>query len=290
MLILIFLLIIGATLSLYYYFIRRGKVTLPDELLAGKETKETKKKVDLTQIIQLLTPVTQRLEKNKFIPFAQIKRKLISAGNTIGIPEFFAFKILAMIFVPLLAFIFWKDSMNLVIFLVSLAIGYVLPDIWLKRRIQKRQFEIIKDMPNLIDLLSLCVGGGLDFMVALARITKDFKKGPLRDELEEILHEGHIGKSKQDSLRNLAYRVDMPEVYSFARTLIQADKMGTPVQDALKIQSDEIRLRRFQRGEEQALKAPIKLLFPLMFFIMPVVLIIVGGPILLQFLRGGIKF
>lgn len=290
MLILIFLLIIGATFSLYYYFTKRGKLTSLEELLAGKEVEAEKNKFDLTQIIQPLTVLTKNIEKVKFIPFAKTKRNLISAGSIMSIPQFFAFKLLFTLGIPLIGFIFLKNSINPLIILVLVAVGYSIMDMWLKRKVKKRQFEIAKDLPNLIDLLSLCVGGGLNFMVALVRITKDFKPSPLKNELEEMLHEGHIGKSKQESLRNFAYRVDMPEVYSFVRTMVQADKMGTPVQNALQIQAEEIRLSRFQRGEEQALKAPIKLLIPLMFFILPVVLIIVGGPILLQFLRGGIKF
>ena len=100
-----------------------------------------------------------------------------------------------------------------------------------------------------------------------------------------------MGSARRDALKSLSLRVNSPEVISFARTLIQADRMGTPIGEALKMQAEEIRLRRFQRGEEMGLKAPIKLLFPLLFFILPVVLIIVAGPILIQFTRGGfIKF
>ncbi|MEW6170736.1 MAG: type II secretion system F family protein [Candidatus Omnitrophota bacterium] len=290
MLILIFLFIVGAAAAGYYYFTKREKVTLPQELLGDKEVESARKEIDLTQFVRPLIPLTKNIEKAKFIPFRNIKRNLISAGEIMSIPQFFAFKLLLTLGIPIVGIVFLKNSANLVIILVLALIGYSIMDIWLKHQVKKRQFEIIKELPTLIDLLSLCVGAGLDFMIALARITKDFKPGPLRSELEEILHQGRVGKSKEEILRSFAYRVNIPEVYSFVRTLIQAEKMGTPVQNALQIQAEEVRINRFQRGEEQALKAPIKLLFPLMVFILPVVLIIVGGPILLQFLRQGIKF
>jgi len=88
-------------------------------------------------------------------------------------------------------------------------------------------------------------------------------------------------------LKSMARRINLPDVSSFVRTLVQAEKMGTSISDVLRIQSEQARMWRFQRGERQALKAPIKLLLPLVFFILPVVMIIVGGPILLQFLTSG---
>ena len=98
-----------------------------------------------------------------------------------------------------------------------------------------------------------------------------------------------MGSSRRDALQHLTHRVGLPELSSFVRTLLQADRMGSPMGEALKIQSEEIRMRRYLRGEEVALKAPIKLLFPLFMFILPAVLIVVAGPIFLQFMRGGVK-
>ena len=138
-----------------------------------------------------------------------------------------------------------------------------------------------------IDLLKLAVGAGLDFMLAINRLIKEFKMSPLVHELHIIWQQTQIGKTKKEALLNFSERVKVQEVSSLVRTLIQAERMGTPINEALRIQSEEIRIRRFQRGEELALKAPIKLLLPLIVFILPVVLVIVGGPILLQFMKGG---
>jgi tight adherence protein C len=224
-------------------------------------------------------------------PLPGLKKRLIKAGSPMGELQFLVFKVLSIIFVPVASFIILgnKFSPNVVL-IVSLAIGFLLPEIWLNNKIKRRQARIVRDLPNIIDLLNLCVSGGLDFMLAVNRVVKDLKPCDLTRELAEVYRETQIGKPKREALKNFAWRVDIPEVHSFVRTLIQADRMGTPMAEALNLQAEEIRVRRFQKGEAMALKAPIKLLFPLFVFILPVVLIIVGAPILLQFVRGGMNF
>ena len=236
-------------------------------------------------------PLTTKFkEYAKSLPKGKIYHRLIKAGSPMGVMEFYAFKILMCLLVPVAAFTFGGNLLggNKVTLLVfSLAIGYLVPEFWLKSKINKRQTQIRRDLPNIIDLLSLCVNGGLDFMLAVNRVVMDMRRCDLTIELEEVYRQTQMGKSRREALKNFAWRLDMPEIYSFVRTLVQADRMGSPVGEALKMQSEEIRTRRFQMGEAMALKAPIKLLFPLFAFILPVVLVIVGGPIILQFSRGG---
>lgn len=240
-------------------------------------------------------PLTARhkdWEKRIPLPTIALKRKLIKAGLPMGVLELFALKILFLIFFPLLSFIFLANAFpqkNLVL-IISLALGYFLPEIWLNNKIKRRHKKIRRDLPIIIDLLNLCVSGGLDFMLAVNRVVRDLKPCDLTLELSEVYRETQMGKSRREALKNFSWRVDMPEVHSFVRTLTQADRMGTPLAEALNLQAEEIRVRRFQYGESMALKAPIKLLFPLFAFILPVVLIIVGGPILLQFTRGSMNF
>ena len=239
-------------------------------------------------------PLTARFKDfEKRIPFSTeaIRRRLIKAGLPMGVLEFLAFKALSIIFVTAVALIFLSGNLpkNMVL-LVSLAAGFFIPEMWLNQKIGKRLHNIRRDLPNIIDLLNLCVSGGMDFMLAVNRVVKDLKPCDLTRELGEVYRETQVGKSRREALKNFGWRVDMPEVHSFVRTLIQADRMGTPMSEALNVQSEEMRVRRFQHGESMALKAPIKLLFPLFAFILPVVMIIVGGPIILQFTRGGINF
>ncbi len=171
--------------------------------------------------------------------------------------------------------------------LIIFGIGFLLPDIYLKIRIQKRNRIIIKVLPDVIDLLTLCVGGGLDFMQGLDWVLQRSKPSPLIKELSMVTQEIKVGKSRQEALKAMSRRLNITEVFSLVNTLVSADRMGTPVYDVLNALGEETRRQRFQRGERLALQAPIKMLFPLIFFIMPVVAIIVGGPILIQFMQGG---
>jgi tight adherence protein C len=239
-------------------------------------------------------PLTARFKDwERRIPFptAGLKRKLIRAGSPVGVLEFIAFKVLSLVFIPVVSLTLLSSNFPANIVLAgSLIIGFIIPEFWLNGKIKKRQHSIRKDLPNIIDLLNLCVSAGMDFMLAVNRVVRDLKPCELTHELAEVYRETQMGETRRAALKNFGWRVDMPEVHSFVRTLVQADRMGTPMSEALNLQAEEIRVKRFQTGESMALKAPIKLLFPLFAFILPVVMIIVGGPIILQFVRGGIQF
>ncbi len=219
-----------------------------------------------------------------------IPGRLITAGSPLSIIEFAIFKILSVISLLVLSTIIFHGNKIMPVAIGSVIVGYMIPEIWLGMKIKRRHKEIRRYLPAVIDLLNLCVESGLDFMLAVDRVVRDFKKCPLTDELSELWRETRMGVSRREALRSLSRRVNLPELTSFVRTLLQADRMGSPMTDALRIQSEEIRQRCFLQGEEMALKAPVKLLFPLIFFILPSVMIIVASPIILQFMHGGIKF
>jgi tight adherence protein C len=247
-----------------------------------------KKKIDraLLPLSEKLKIWEQRLPK----VFGSLRLRLVKAGSPVNTLEFLILKIFCLVAVPVVSFVFLRGMFSRDILLISaLAAGFFLPEIWLNGQIRKRQASIRRDLPNVIDLLNLCVSGGLDFMLAVNRVVRDLKPCALTKELGEVYRETQMGKTRREALKNFAGRVDMPEAHSFVRTLVQADRMGTPMSEALGLQSEEMRVRRFQNGESMALKAPIKLLFPLFAFILPVVLIIVGGPIILQFTRGSMQ-
>lgn len=214
--------------------------------------------------------------------------RLVMAGSPVSIVEFIILKVLAMAALALAGLILFPED-RIIPMAAGLVLGFIGPDFWLSQQINKRHNEIRRDLPAVIDLLNLCVDAGLDFMLAVQRVIREFKKCSLTDELSEVWRETRMGASRRDALQHLTRRVGLPELSSFVRTLLQADRMGSPMGEALKIQAEEIRMRRYLRGEEVALKAPIKLLFPLFMFILPAVLIVVAGPIFLQFMRGGVK-
>ena len=175
-------------------------------------------------------------------------------------------------------FMFW--------ILMSIAIGYMLPEFWLKARIKKIKEDILKYLPDTVDLLGLCVNAGLDFMMALKYVVEKSTPTVIIDELRNMMQEINVGKPRRDALRDLARKYELPDLSTFSRTLIQADRMGTSVIEALNILSEDMREARFRRGEAMALKAPLKMLVPLLFFIFPVVAILVAGPVFLDFFQN----
>ena len=168
--------------------------------------------------------------------------------------------------------------------LMSIAGAYVIPEIWLRAKIRKLKDSILRDLPDTVDLLGLCVNAGLDFMMALKYVTEKSRTSVINEELKIMMQEINVGKSRRDALRDLAHKYELPDLSTFSRTLIQADRMGTSVDEALNILSEDMREARFRRGEAMALKAPLKMLVPLLFCIFPVVAILVAGPVFLDFM------
>jgi tight adherence protein C len=256
------------------------EVHLPDEIKGDNYA------VESVGLLGGIAQFLQKLIEKGNIPIEDVKRKLISAGKPVTEAQFFAVTVALTVALPAVTFVVLRPK-DLTILFIPLAFGFMYPNFWLGSKVKNRQGLILRELPHVIDLLNICVGAGLDFMVAVTRVTQGFRSSPLIDEFNTMLKEIQMGSSRRVALKNLAVRINSPEISSFVRTLLQADKMGTPIAEALKMQAEEVRFRRFQRGEEQGLKAPIKLLFPLLFFILPVVMIIVAGPILIQFTRGG---
>ena len=267
-------------LLIYQFFLQKivHEVHLPPDITG--EDKHT----PLERVLSIPAKLTEPLVSKDLAFFKNLKPKLSAAGEPLKVSQLLALKFLLAIFVPIIVLAAFKPKPEMLI--VSIFISYFLPDYWLAQKKKKRRAAVLKDLPHVIDLLNICVGAGLDFMVAVNRVIKEFRPCVIVDELKFMSREIQMGSSRRDALKNIAKRVNSPEVVSFVRTLLQADRMGTPIGETLKMQGEEIRMRRFQRGEEMALKAPIKLLLPLLLFILPVVMIIVAGPVLIQFTRG----
>jgi tight adherence protein C len=169
---------------------------------------------------------------------------------------------------------------------MAVAAGYFLPEVWLKGRAAKIRDSILRDLPDTVDLLGLCVNAGLDFMMALKYVVEKSAPSVIIEELRAMMQEINVGKPRRDALRDMARKYELPDLSTFARTLIQADRMGTSVTEALNILSEDMREARFRRGEAMALKAPLKMLIPLLLCIFPVVAILVAGPVILDFLQN----
>jgi tight adherence protein C len=202
--------------------------------------------------------------------------------------EFFAWKLVLCIFFPIfvgqmLGSIF---SIHWYWYVIIFVAGLFYPDLWLRGQVQARQKKILRAMPYVMDLLTLSVEAGLDFVSGIAKVVEKAKPGPLTEELSFYLHEIQVGTTRSQALRNLAYRINMPETSSFAALLIQADQLGASIGPVLRAQSDLLRTQRFQRAEKAGAAATQKLLFPLVLCIMPAVFIVIFGPIFLNFVYG----
>lgn len=240
-----------------------------------------------TRLLERILPfVPVLLEKLRLE--AQIRDLLDAAHIRLTPAEFFTIKLFFISFLGLLGF-FLLGRFEPALLFTGILLGYVIPDFWLKGKIKQRKFAVRRYLPETVDLLGLCVEAGLDFTSALRWIIeKKIYTNPMIEELSVVLEEIKWGKPRAQALKDMAKRVSVTEVSSFVHLLIQAERMGTPVSEAFGIISEDTRAQRYREGERFAMKAPLKILLPLIFFILPVIGIIVAGPVLLTFMKGDI--
>jgi len=164
------------------------------------------------------------------------------------------------------------------------ALGFIGPEFVVNGRIRTRKDDMKGELPDVLDLLCVCVEAGLGFDQALVKLNERMS-GPLVDEFSLVLHEMRIGQSRSAALKNLAERVDSPEVSQFSRAIVQADQLGISLSRILRVQSQDMRLRRQLSAEEKAMKAPVKMLFPTVLFIFPAMFIVALGPAMLNLMK-----
>lgn len=231
----------------------------------------------------------------------QLTRKLVSAGfaGVLTSEEFLALKLLipsvlgvlaAAAVWAFLAMIPGRAGLvlrghQLTVCLVIVSGFYVHPGLWLRSTLAARQRDIQRSLPFMLDLLTLSVEAGLDFMSAMQRIVERRRLDALGEEFVRVLREIQLGKTRRVALKDMADRVDHPDIRLVVNSLVQADELGVGISAILRIQADQMRMRRFERAEKQANEAPVKMLFPLVAFIFPAVFLVLLGPIILQILR-----
>ena len=185
---------------------------------------------------------------------------------------------------------FFKPLSNLLVIGICIylaLLGLYLPNIWLRIRIARRRERIFKGFPDALDLLVVCVEAGMGIDAAINRVAEEIKitNKTLSDELTLLNLELRAGKMRRDALKDLAMRTDLQDVESLATLLIQTDKFGTNVAQALRVYSDMFRTKRYQRAEEIAAKMPVKLVIPLAFFIFPSLFVVILGPAAIQIFK-----
>lgn len=161
------------------------------------------------------------------------------------------------------------------------ALGYVVPNILLKNAGAKREELMRNALPDAIDLLTISVEAGLGFDAAVSRVAKN-TVGPLSEEFARLLQEMQLGLGRSEAMRAMGDRTTLSDLRSFCLAMVQADSLGIPIARVLRIQAKEMRVKRRQRAEEKAQKVPVKILFPLIFFILPCLFIVILGPVIMQ--------
>jgi tight adherence protein C len=280
--ILIFIFILGSISLVVWSLCSSKSSSLARVTQDGTDVKFKKPGFDFAQLF----PTGSLLQKSGMV--SSLKKSLDAAHINISPVAFFNLKILLCVFLGVLVVAATGKSDPLIL-LVVIAAGYIIPDFYLKRKVAKRKYLIARRLPETVDLLGLCIEAGLDFVNAVKWVIERTPHTPMTEELTFVTEEIKWGKPRIQALKDMSRRLEIPEMSSFVQTIIQAERMGTPVAEAFAILSEDARSQRFHRGERIALQAPIKILLPLIFFIMPVIGIIVGGPILLTFMKGGLS-
>lgn len=217
----------------------------------------------------------------------ELQRKLRNAGTNVRPQTLLAFK--GGVTVGGVAVILLGASAGsmpiLGVGLLVFIIGFMGVDFWLNSRIRGRRDEMERALPDTLDLLTVSVEAGLGFDAAVAKVCEKMH-GPLIDEFDVVAREIRVGETRRQALRNLGERVESDDLRSFARSIIQADEMGTSLGRTLKVQADDMRVHRQLSAEEKAMKAPVKMLFPTVLFIFPAMFIVILGPAFLNIMKS----
>jgi tight adherence protein C len=178
-------------------------------------------------------------------------------------------------------------GMKFLLCLVAVVFGFMFPSIDLSSKIKKRQKSIRLSMPDALDLLTICVEAGLGFEAAMVKVAEKWES-PLSQAFARVIQEVQVGKTRRDALRDMANNIDISEMTSFVATIIQSEVLGVSMAKVLRIQSDQMRVRRRQLAEEEAHKAPIKMLIPMVLLTFPSLLIILMTPAVISILQSGL--
>jgi len=287
----VFLLIASGGLLLFY---REAMLQRISEVI-NPSAKKPKSLLETIQQTGLsVGGVVERFDT--FLPKSQaevsiVRQRLISAGyrNESTIKLLYGSKVLVPIVLAVVAFATGLGDMApLLVYALALGLGFLIPDFWLGNRIKNRQKRIRLGLPDVLDLLIICIEAGLSLDQATARAAEELRRAQpeLCDELMVVVLEQRAGRPRADCWRNMADRTGIDAVRNLVSMLIQSEQLGTSVARTLRIHSDTLRTQRVQAVEEAAAKLTIKLLFPLVFFIFPSLFLVVLGPAVINMMEG----
>lgn len=214
---------------------------------------------------------------------SRVSRLLLSAGSPMTTQAFFTLALICSVVFPAAGLYLMASSSDgvagwMLIATAFLAVvGFILPYFWLRRRVRIRKLTIWRSLADVFDMVTVCVEAGLGLDAAMRQVSAKLK-GPFSDEISLMLRQVGMGRPRREALEDLSYRIDVPEVTTFVHAIIQAEQLGTSLGRVLRAQSLSLRVRRRQKAEELARRAPVKMVFPLVLFIMPTFFIVTIGP------------
>jgi tight adherence protein C len=261
----------------------------------SRPKKENLPEPDAAFKTRVLIPIMQRLSTraNSILPSSITERLELSitrAGLKIKPGQFIVIVSILTGVVPILGVLYMTAlgasfKMLLIVFGALIGFGIYGPRIWLMGRIKRRQKEIWRSLPDAFDLITASVEAGLGIDAAFTRVL-DKVKGPFAEELGRTMREITVGRSRREAFLDMSNRTGVEELRSLINAIIQAEVMGISIGGVIRVQTGVIRTKRRQRAEEQAFKAPIKMVFPLVFFIFPSIMVVIGGPAVIQIMNS----
>ncbi|MBN1965601.1 MAG: type II secretion system F family protein [Anaerolineae bacterium] len=265
-----------------------------------RDLPQTLEELEFSMSIQdrILKPLFQSLADlvTRFTPERQLesaRKQLEQAGNPSNMDAvtFMGFRVgatLAFAGLAFLVFVVAAPQPQGILFVAGgAALGFFLPALWLKGRISSRQDTIIKALPDALDLLTICVEAGLGFDSAMGRVYEKWDND-LAIAFGRVLQEIQLGKIRREALKDMAVRMDVPDVTSFVAAIVQAEQLGVSMAKILRVQSDQMRVKRRQRAQEKAQQAPVKMMIPMVLLIFPSIWIVLLGPSIIILLETGI--
>lgn len=303
LLILLFISITLGVLAVAVIFTRGS--TLRSRLKALMQGREVVGEIDIESAASpwansmfraVIDPMSRLAAPDKEEEISRFRERFIRAGlrDSNAPLWFFATKAVLALIVPLAVLLLvqiWAPKTSgltsLLLAFIASAVGYYLPNYGVDTLVRRRQREIIEAFPDALDLLVVCVEAGLGLDLAIARVAEEIgmRSKVLSDELKLVGLDLRVGSSRERALTNFAGRTDLEEISTFVTMLLQAERFGTSLADSLRVHADTLRTKRRLRAEEEAAKIALKMLFPLIFFIFPTLLLVLMGPGMIQIYR-----
>jgi tight adherence protein C len=269
-----------------------GERELPESLEEIELSLPFKDRV-LIPILRRVADITTRFTPEKQLAQTRHQIELAGMSGTLEPTTFFAMRIAATIGLGVGAFLVFfvlspdRNPNALLYTIGGAALGYFFPVLWLRSKISKRQDSILKALPDALDLLTICVEAGLGFDQAMGKVYEKWDN-ELSIAFGRVLREIQLGKLRREALRDMAERSEVPDVTSFIAAVIQADQLGVSMTKILRVQSDQMRVKRRQRAQEKAHQAPVKMMIPMVLLIFPSLWIVLLGPAVIFLLGSGV--